>query len=166
MSHLTINIPSDIYYSGIGSKIIRFTRTTSYLNSFVTLYSLLLKGMQKQGSKHRFIISLLNKVFGKHFTSSYFHCLEQELQNYAFACFIFSFCFVLFFCFLFCLFVSFLCIYHVIIAFVSFALVSMYLQFFMFLWVGILNYYKFYYNLIFYKLRSLSCRYAYVLLSQ
>ena len=99
MFHSSINIPSDIYYSGIGSKILSFVRTTSYINSFVTISSFLLKGMQKQGSKYRFIISVLNKVFGKHYTSSYFHCLELELQKSAFACFIFSFCFALLFFF-------------------------------------------------------------------
>ena len=131
MFHSSINIPSDIYYSGIGSKILSFVRTTSYINSFVTISSFLLKEMQKQGSKYRFIISVLNKVFGRHYTSSYFHCLELELQKSAFACFIFSFCFALFFllifCFLFCLFLCFFCSYPLIIASVSFVLISVYL---------------------------------------
>ena len=61
-------IPSTIYYASIDYKILRFNRTTSDMNTFVTLSNLLLKRMQKHGSKHRSIISILNKIFGKNFT--------------------------------------------------------------------------------------------------
>ena len=35
----------------------------SDINTFITLASHFLEGMQKQGSKHRFIISILNNLF-------------------------------------------------------------------------------------------------------
>ena len=70
--------------------------------------------MQKQGTKHRFIISMSYKVFVKHFTifnfsqtqqqtlPNDFHCLELELYIYTFVCCIVSVVF-LFVCFLFLL---------------------------------------------------------------
>ena len=58
-------MPSNIYYASIGSEILRFT--TSESNTFITLGYQLLKRMKKQGSKHRFIISMLKNIFGKHF---------------------------------------------------------------------------------------------------
>ena len=64
-SYLDSNIPLDIYYASILSG--RFARTTSDINTFVTLSHRLLKKMQKQ-SKHRAIRSLLNGIFGKHVT--------------------------------------------------------------------------------------------------
>ena len=59
MPHLDRNIPSNIYYATIGSAILIFARTTSEVNC-------LLKKMQKQGSKHRSAISMLNKMIGKY----------------------------------------------------------------------------------------------------
>ena len=43
-------------------------RTTLDKNTFVTLTNRLLKRMHKRGNNHRSIISMLNKMFGKHFT--------------------------------------------------------------------------------------------------
>ena len=113
--------------------------------------------MQKQGTKHRFIISISYKVFVKHFTifnfsqaqqqtlPNAFHCLELELYIYTFVCCIVSVvflfvCFSFFACSFFCL-----CGYHYINASVSSTFVFMYFNFwvhlcpftpFMFLWVG------------------------------
>ena len=63
MPHMNSNIPSNIYYASIDSS-----RTTSDINTFITLSNCLLKRIQKQGSKHKSITSILNKIFGKHFT--------------------------------------------------------------------------------------------------
>ena len=68
MPHLDSNIPSNIYDASIGSEILRFARTTSDKITFVTLSNRLLERMKKQGRKHRSIISMLNKIFGKQFT--------------------------------------------------------------------------------------------------
>ena len=59
--HWDYNIQSNIYYVSMGSGILRFGRTASQSNTFVTLAYKLLKEkrMKKQGSKHRFIISLV-----------------------------------------------------------------------------------------------------------
>ena len=65
MPYLDSNIPSNIYYESIGSGILRFARTTSYINTFVTLSHCLLKRIEKQGNKHRFMSSMLNGTFGK-----------------------------------------------------------------------------------------------------
>ena len=72
MSHLDSYIPLNIYYTSISSEIVGFVRTTSEINAFVTLSNGLLKKMQKQGSKHRSIISMLKKIFGKHFVFNTF----------------------------------------------------------------------------------------------
>ena len=55
----------------ISSEILRPARATSDINTLVKLSNHLLKKMmQKQGSKHRSRITMLNKIFGKHFTVS------------------------------------------------------------------------------------------------
>ena len=48
--------------------LLKFSGTTLDMNTFVTLFNHLLKKMQQQESRHRSIISILNKIFGKHFT--------------------------------------------------------------------------------------------------
>ena len=72
-----------INYTSTGSEIVRFARATSDIINFVTLFNHLLR-MLKQGSKYRSIISMMNKIFGKHFTVfnvfagravNLFHCL-------------------------------------------------------------------------------------------
>ena len=67
MPNLDSNIPSNIYDARIGSEILRFARINSDINTFTTLSNRLLKRMKKQGRKHRSIISMLNKIFGKQF---------------------------------------------------------------------------------------------------
>ena len=103
-----------------------FVRTTLGLNTFVILPNCLLKRMQKQRSKHRSIISMLNKIFDKHFTVfnvfadkaanliRLFHCLELELYIYTFYCCISCSCYLflsLSVCFLICFFVFFVCLF-------------------------------------------------------
>ena len=53
MQHLDSNIPWNICYASIGSKILRFARTTLDINTFITLCNCFLKTMQKQENKHR-----------------------------------------------------------------------------------------------------------------
>ena len=72
MPHLDNNIPSNIYYASIDFEILRFTWTTSDINTFVTLSNRILKRKQKQVSKYRSIKYMLNKIFGKHFIVSTF----------------------------------------------------------------------------------------------
>ena len=50
MSYLESNIPSNIYYVSIGSEILRFAKTTSDSNNFITLATQIMKRMQKSGS--------------------------------------------------------------------------------------------------------------------
>ena len=64
MSQLDSNTPWNIYYLIIDYEN---SRTTSDINDFVKLFNCLLKRMQKQGSKNRSIIPMLNKTFVKHF---------------------------------------------------------------------------------------------------
>ena len=65
MPHLDNNIPSNIYNTSMGSEILKFPITTSDINTFVTLSLRFIKRIQKQRSKHRSILSMLNKIFGK-----------------------------------------------------------------------------------------------------
>ena len=62
------NFLSNVYYASIGSETLRFDRTASDMNTFVTLPNRLLKTMQKQQNKHRSIISRLSKIFDKNST--------------------------------------------------------------------------------------------------
>ena len=61
MPHLGSNVPSEISYASIGSEILRFARTTSDSNAFITFANQFLKKMQKENSKHKSIISKLVK---------------------------------------------------------------------------------------------------------
>ena len=54
------------FYSSIGSGILRFARSNLGIISFVGVSNRRNKGVQ--GSKHRSVISMLNKIFGKHVT--------------------------------------------------------------------------------------------------
>ena len=47
MPHLDSNIPLNIYCASKSFEVLRFTRTTSDINTFVTLSDRLLKRMQK-----------------------------------------------------------------------------------------------------------------------
>ena len=67
MQHLDSNIPSNISCASICSQILRFARTSSNINTFVTLPNCF-KENTKQGSKHRSIIYMLNKILDKNFT--------------------------------------------------------------------------------------------------
>ena len=146
-SYLDSNIPLNIYYASIVSG--RFARTTSDINTFVTLSHRLLKKIQKQQSKHRAIRSLLNGIFGKYvtlfdiFADAAAHFIKffslpwirtKHINN----CLLHSL-FLLFFGLFVCLFAC-LSGYHVIISSVSSTFVSMYLHLHIFLWVCILHY--------------------------
>ena len=133
MPHLDSNIPSNIYYAYIGSKILWFARTTLDKNTFLTLTNLLLKRMHKRGNKHRSIISMLNKMFGKHFTIYCFFfpklvSLSWIRTTHIHVCLLCSMFPVSFFFFFFAC----LCGYNVIIA--------LYLHLYIFLRVGSLYY--------------------------
>ena len=143
MPYLDNNIPSNIYCEFIGCEILRFARTTSDINCFVIHSNRLLKRMQKEGGKHRYIISMLNKIkFSLVFnilagTAANFirlFSLPQIRVIYMHGCLLHSL-FLLFDFLLDCLFG-----YHVIIASVSSIFVSMFLDLLMLIWVGILYY--------------------------
>ena len=61
------NISSNIYYASTGSEVLRLARTSSGSNAFVAFDNQLLETVQKQGSKHKSIVSMLKKIFVKHF---------------------------------------------------------------------------------------------------
>ena len=58
--HFGSNILSNICYVSTGFKILRFTRSISDINNFVTLFNCLLQGMHKQNNKHGAIKSMLD----------------------------------------------------------------------------------------------------------
>ena len=59
MPHLDSNILSNIYYASLASQILRFDRNTSGSNTFITLVNQLLKIIQIQDNKQRFMITML-----------------------------------------------------------------------------------------------------------
>lgn len=61
------NISSNIYYASTGSEVLRLARTSSGSNAFIAFDNHLWETVQKQGSKHKFIVSMLKKIFVKHF---------------------------------------------------------------------------------------------------
>ena len=121
----------------MSSEILRFVRTTWDINTFVTFFNHLSKRIQKQGSKHRSILSMLNEIFGKHFIGfntfifAFFYYLELELHIYTFAYCIVCFCYLLFLlvCFLFVWLSCYYCFCVICLCFY----VSMYLHLLMFL---------------------------------
>ena len=127
----------------MSSEILRFVRTTWDINTFVTFFNHLSKRIQKQGSKHRSILSMLNEIFGKHFIGfntfifAFFYYLELELHIYMFAYCIVCFCYLLFLlvCFLFVWLSCYYCFCVICLCFY----VSMYLHLLIFLWVDILH---------------------------
>ena len=94
MPHLDSYIPSVIYSTSICSEVLRFLGTALDVNKFVTTSNYLLKRMRKQANRHGSVISVLNKVFAKHFTvfnifpdmvASFIklhHCPEFKLKIY------------------------------------------------------------------------------------
>ena len=59
MPHLDSNILSNIYYASLASQILRFHRNTSGSNTFITLVNQLIKRIQMQDNKQRFMITML-----------------------------------------------------------------------------------------------------------
>ena len=68
MSCLDSNIPSNINIESIGSEILWLARTAPDVNYFATLSNPVLKRMQNEGTKHKFILYMLNNIFSKHVT--------------------------------------------------------------------------------------------------
>ena len=68
MPYIDSNIPSKIFYACIGSEILRIARTTSEKNDMIHCVNQLIIRMKKQGSQHERFISLLKKIYGKHFS--------------------------------------------------------------------------------------------------
>ena len=66
LSHFDSNIPSNIYYASIRSETLGFCQNY-FKHIFATLCDCFLKRIQKQGSKKRSTIYLLNKVLDKNF---------------------------------------------------------------------------------------------------
>lgn len=80
MFHFDSNASSSIHYASICSGIFSFDRTISNSYAFIRLGSELLKIMQKQDSKHKSIVSILKKSFGKHF--NIFNVLTDAADNF------------------------------------------------------------------------------------
>lgn len=57
----------------------KVSRTTSDSNTLRKLANQHLKIMQRQDNKHRFLISMLNKIFGQHF--NVFYVFVDTLDN-------------------------------------------------------------------------------------
>jgi len=66
MPFLDSNMPSKIFYSAVGSEILRIARATTEPNDFKHRVVNLLVRMKKQGSEHQRILSLMKKIYGKH----------------------------------------------------------------------------------------------------
>ena len=148
MPHLDNNIPSNIYNASMGSEILKFPVTTSDINTFVTLSLRFIKRIQKQRSKHRSILSMLNKIFGKPTLFNVFGDTDTAANFiklfllpwiktiHVHVCLLHS----LFVLFIFiCLFLC-LCYYLIKINFVSSSYVSMYFQLFIFYCVSVFYY--------------------------
>ena len=145
LPHFDSNIPSNIYYASIRSETLGFCQNY-FKHIFATLCDCFLKRMQKQGRKKRSTIYMLNKVLHKNFAvfkvfadiaESFikFFSLPWIRTLHMHGCLLHSLLLLFFYCLLvylqFCLFT---------IASVSSIFVSIYLNLFMFLWIGILCY--------------------------
>ena len=149
MPYLNGKISSNIYYTSVGSEVLRLARSTSDINVFVTLSNCLLKRIQEKGSKHRSMISMLNKIFGK--DSTIFSVFADTAANFIkpsslpwnrtihIHVYLLQNLFLLFAFLVVCLLVC-LSKYHVIIASMPSIFVSKYLHLCIFLFVGILYY--------------------------
>jgi len=66
MPFLSSNLPSKIFYASVGSEILRIVRTTTELDDIKIRVETLLIRMKKQGSEKKRIITLMNKLYGRH----------------------------------------------------------------------------------------------------
>ena len=55
-------------YAFLGPEILRFARTTHDGNTVITLADQILKRMQKEGSKHKFILAMVKEIFTRNFS--------------------------------------------------------------------------------------------------
>jgi len=60
------NIPGKIFYSSIGAEILRISRTSMTLESFVSSSKSILNRMRKQGAESNKIGRILRKIYNKH----------------------------------------------------------------------------------------------------
>lgn len=67
MPYLGNNIPSQIFHASIGSEILHLFKRTAGLVNMIAHVNLLLIKIKKPGSEGTRIVSLLKKMFGKHF---------------------------------------------------------------------------------------------------
>ena len=115
MLYLDSNIPSQIFYASIESENLRIARTatTKELINVVTRVNSLLIRMKNQGSEHILTISLLKKVFRKHF--KIIHKFTVQLMNLSssFLCNYFYLCVYVYFMCIVCAYVCFMCVIYV-----------------------------------------------------
>ena len=67
MPYLSNNIPSKIFHASVGSEILRLFKRTACLINMIAYVNLLLIKIKKPGSEGTRIVSLLKRIFGKHF---------------------------------------------------------------------------------------------------
>ena len=60
------NIPTNTFYSTVGSEILRIGRATSDVGAFIKSTSTLLSRMSKQGAEHNPLNRVLKKMYGRH----------------------------------------------------------------------------------------------------
>ena len=61
------NIPTNMFYSTIGSEVLRIGRVTSHVDSFLKSTSSVLARMFKQGAEHAPLDRILKKMYGPHY---------------------------------------------------------------------------------------------------
>ena len=66
MPHRKSNIPTNMFYSTLGSEVLRIGRTTSHLEDFLKSSSSLLRRMKNQGAENQAIGKVLRKMYGRH----------------------------------------------------------------------------------------------------
>ena len=60
------NIPTNTFYSTVGSEVLRIGRATSSVDAFLKLTTSFLSRMTKQGAEHAPLIKVLKKMYGRH----------------------------------------------------------------------------------------------------
>ena len=66
MPYQRSNIPTNMFYSTIGSEILRIGRANSNVDSFLKSASSILARMSKQGAKYAPLGKVLRKMYGRH----------------------------------------------------------------------------------------------------
>ena len=82
MPFYSSNVPSTIFYSSISAEILRIARATSNTADFLNSARTLLSRMTKQGAKRSKVVTILQKVFGRHrLYFSDFFCTSVDLVS-------------------------------------------------------------------------------------